>query len=486
MNAKDEFYQLISASFTQEEVATIQGLIANLEKEQLMKDDAAYYYDLCSLYYTVRKNFRNFVANLDNRRQSADRLKYFEQEDNEEKEKNESYKSIYNIFEDWLAVEPFINTFRNHKKREACATALTNAVYSELKGVEDIGSQIQLFENYKKIKELIESLESGGKITKFKIWSGKKSSEINHEALCSNLWKSFVSYTNRVIISYSNLDGKIQDFVDKGKRIHKRIILRICKVLVRFNVLTKTTESQRPILKNEYDKYVQLSTDVMAAIYDVLIALENPWVIKREKSKPRDEKTTLREKADAIINQLRSHEKIKGEEPVNPVEDIFDYKDIREDFYGALLNTTCQNNINDNGINRFYNAQEHFFYGYKLALSEIRKGRKRGRWIWYIFPQMIGLGTGSMFQYYGIVSIDEAQKYMNDSILSSRFREITNALLSHKDKASVEIFGKMDSSIVKSCMTLFDIVCPNDIFAEVINQFYNGERCTKTLSLLGE
>ena len=64
MNAKDEFYQLISASFTQEEVATIQGLIANLEKEQLMKDDAAYYYDLCSLYYTVGKNFRNFVANL--------------------------------------------------------------------------------------------------------------------------------------------------------------------------------------------------------------------------------------------------------------------------------------------------------------------------------------------------------------------------------------------------------------------------------------
>ena len=135
-------------------------------------------------------------------------------------------------------------------------------------------------------------------------------------------------------------------------------------------------------------------------------------------------------------------------------------------------------------LQRFITAQEQPYSGYQQALSEIQKGRKTGHWIWYIFPQMKGLGHSYMSNYYGISCLEEAQEYMSNEILSARLREITNALLSHKDKTSKEILGDVDSWKVRSCMTLFDAVCPNDIFREVLNQFYGGKSCQRTLGKL--
>lgn len=86
--------------------------------------------------------------------------------------------------------------------------------------------------------------------------------------------------------------------------------------------------------------------------------------------------------------------------------------------------------------------------------------------------------------YYGISCIEEAREYMHDEELLSRLREIANALLSHKDKTAEDILGKNDSLRVNSCMTLFNALCPNDVFGEVINQFYNGKQCEKTLDML--
>lgn len=344
MTPKDEFYQLISSSFTPEQIATIQEEITNLEEKGLMKDDAAYYYDLCSLYYTLGKNFRNFVENLDNRRQSADRLKYFEQEDLEKKEKGKLYQSTYNNFEDWLNNEPFINAFRDSKEREACTTALTNAVNSELEDIENLDKKYELYEDYQAIKDITESLKSGGQITKIRVWSDCVNYTIKHKELYSNLWMSFFnSFTNTIIKSEGDVERIKEDYKNRKSKTQHRIALRICKVLVRYNVMKETTKSNRHVLKNESGEYVQLPSEIMTAIYDVLETLGVTWEIRRtaeekEKYKTDDTKLTKNQKANLIMSLIRGDKKYGGE-PVNPIEDNFDYKDIRDDYLGDLVDT---------------------------------------------------------------------------------------------------------------------------------------------------
>ena len=99
---------------------------------------------------------------------------------------------------------------------------------------------------------------------------------------------------------------------------------------------------------------------------------------------------------------------------------------------------------------------------------------------------MKGLGYSNKSNFYGISGLNEAHDYMANKVLSVRLREITNALLSHKDKTSEAILGYVDDMKVRSCMTLFDAVCPDDIFGEVLNQFYGGERCQRTLRMLND
>ena len=130
---------------------------------------------------------------------------------------------------------------------------------------------------------------------------------------------------------------------------------------------------------------------------------------------------------------------------------------------------------------RFVEAQEH---DYENALREIRNGRKTGHWIWYIFPQMKGLGFSSMSQYYGIGSADEARAYLNNAILKERLFEITKALLQHEGQYAETILGYVDAMKVRSCMTLFDFIEPDSVFAEVLDVFYNGERDAKTLEII--
>lgn len=133
-------------------------------------------------------------------------------------------------------------------------------------------------------------------------------------------------------------------------------------------------------------------------------------------------------------------------------------------------------------INRFISAQER---DYKDALKEIKRGHKMGHWIWYIFPQMKGLGFSCMSDYYGITSRQEAVVYLSNPILADHLREISKALLKHAGKLTAwEILGTTDAMKVRSCMTLFDAICPNDIFATVLDTYYEGVRCEKTLELI--
>ena len=136
-------------------------------------------------------------------------------------------------------------------------------------------------------------------------------------------------------------------------------------------------------------------------------------------------------------------------------------------------------------INRFIEAQGiPYFCGYKQALEEVKSEKKINHWIWYIFPQLRCLGRSSRAHYYGIADKAEAERYLNNQILGSRIREITEALLAHRNKTALEIFGETDTVKVRSCMTMFDYLSPNDIFSEVLDTFYESKRCERTLKVL--
>ena len=133
-------------------------------------------------------------------------------------------------------------------------------------------------------------------------------------------------------------------------------------------------------------------------------------------------------------------------------------------------------------LERFLEAQE---MDYGMALREIHDGQKRGHWIWYIFPQIKGLGHSYNSEFYGISGTEEAKAYLNHPVLGQRLREITSALLNCGNPSASDILGFPDDLKVRSCMTLFDLVSPKDIFNDVLDKYYEGKRCEKTIWRLG-
>ena len=138
--------------------------------------------------------------------------------------------------------------------------------------------------------------------------------------------------------------------------------------------------------------------------------------------------------------------------------------------------------VKDNyNISRFIEAQEGI---YPIALRELQEGHKRSHWMWYIFPQLKGLGRSYNANYYGISRTDEASEYLATPILGQRLREASNAILNLPTDDAVEVFGGIDSRKLKSSMTLFDLVSPNDIFARVLDKYFNGIRDNHTISII--
>ena len=131
-------------------------------------------------------------------------------------------------------------------------------------------------------------------------------------------------------------------------------------------------------------------------------------------------------------------------------------------------------------LNRFHEAQA---YSYQVALAEIKEGYKRSHWMWYIFPQIKGLGQSSTSEYYGITCLGEAEAYLKDDVLGTRLKEICEELLKHSEKSAQAIFGGIDSMKLKSSMTLFDKVSPDEVFAKVLDVFFDGKRDGRTLDL---
>ena len=135
------------------------------------------------------------------------------------------------------------------------------------------------------------------------------------------------------------------------------------------------------------------------------------------------------------------------------------------------------------GLDRFRRAQDG---DYETALREIRNGRKRSHWMWYIFPQLKGLGFSSTAEYYGVRDLEEARDYMEDPVLSTRLVEISGALLELDSSDPTAVLGYPDDLKLRSCMTLFELAAPDQpVFARVLEKFYGGRRDSRTLSLLG-
>ena len=133
-------------------------------------------------------------------------------------------------------------------------------------------------------------------------------------------------------------------------------------------------------------------------------------------------------------------------------------------------------------LDRFVDAQK---MNYAEALSELRSGRKKSHWMWYVFPQLAGLGNSSMSVRYAIKSEEEARAYLDHLILGPRLIECGEAVLAIENRSAHDILGSPDDMKLQSCATLFERVSSDSVFDRLLAKYYRGERDRKTLGLLG-
>ena len=140
-----------------------------------------------------------------------------------------------------------------------------------------------------------------------------------------------------------------------------------------------------------------------------------------------------------------------------------------------------QDTTDAHNLQRFVLAQQP---AYATALSELKAGRKRTHWIWFVFPQVEGLGHSEMSKRYSIRSAAEALAYLAHPVLGTRLAECTRAVLAVADRSPNEIFGSPDDLKFRSSLTLFDAVDAGGIYRRGLDQFFQGERDPATLAVL--
>jgi uncharacterized protein (DUF1810 family) len=133
-------------------------------------------------------------------------------------------------------------------------------------------------------------------------------------------------------------------------------------------------------------------------------------------------------------------------------------------------------------LDRFVSAQEATHEG---ALAEIRRGRKRGHWMWFIFPQLAGLGRSAMAQHYAIRSLDEARAYLGHPVLGPRLHACVEALQDLDHGSADSVFGEVDAMKLRSSLTLFEAAGGERLFSAALERWFEGHRDEATLSLLG-
>ncbi len=174
-----------------------------------------------------------------------------------------------------------------------------------------------------------------------------------------------------------------------------------------------------------------------------------------------------------VINCLKNQTTIK-----EVIFVCFDRENF--DIYDNLINKS----IAHFNLERFIEAQA---YNYEDAFKEISKGRKTSHWMWYIFPQIIGLGFSEMSNKYAIQNLQEAEFYLSHEVLGQRLIKISEVLLKIEGKTAYDIFGSPDDIKLKSCMTLFSITSnTKPIFKEVLEKYFQGEKCSQTMKILAK
>jgi uncharacterized protein (DUF1810 family) len=143
--------------------------------------------------------------------------------------------------------------------------------------------------------------------------------------------------------------------------------------------------------------------------------------------------------------------------------------------------------MTDPDLVHFVNAQTKI---YEQVVRELTGGTKRTHWMWFIFPQLVGLGHSVMAQRFAIRDLDQARRYLADPVLGARLRHDVQLMLQHKDKSALEILGSPDDLKFRSCLTLFSQAASNDtdrsLFMDALLQFYAGNLDPRTLELLQE
>lgn len=140
--------------------------------------------------------------------------------------------------------------------------------------------------------------------------------------------------------------------------------------------------------------------------------------------------------------------------------------------------------MGEDGLERFVHAQADGVY--ELALGELRAGRKRGHWIWFVLPQLAGLGRSGTAQYYGLRDLAEARDYLAHPVLGPRLRETARVLTGHADRSPEDVLGGIDAVKTRSSMTLFHLADPAEaVFTAVLDQWWDGVLDDATIRLLG-
>ena len=132
-------------------------------------------------------------------------------------------------------------------------------------------------------------------------------------------------------------------------------------------------------------------------------------------------------------------------------------------------------------LERFVEAQAGV---YDRALAELKAGRKQSHWMWFIFPQIAGLGHSAMAQMYAIPSLQEARDYLAHPVLGQRLHECCAAVMAVEGKSAHAIFGSPDDLKFRSSLTLYDLASPNDIFRAALDKYFDGEADALTLEKL--
>lgn len=135
-------------------------------------------------------------------------------------------------------------------------------------------------------------------------------------------------------------------------------------------------------------------------------------------------------------------------------------------------------------LQRFLDAQQGV---YEIALSEIKKGRKRSHWMWFIFPQIHGLGFSETSRFYAIKNIHEAAEYLQHAVIGKRLIEISNALINLPTNEAHFVFGNPDDLKLKSSMTLFALLPNTDpVFQKVLDKYFKGDKDQKTVKIVAD